>query len=253
MKRHFAAKLAAILVCSICITGSGAKPVRALGNIGDVLGSLLGGSGIEKDEEARRLGTVTRGDVSIHLDDTPEQIHEALGEPEDSRTMGDTYTETYAGLRVFYRDYGKMSKKLSWVKSTTKEEGVDYRAAMISIMPPKEITDLLNPYCTADGFKINDFSTALKECSTVYPYGPGQDPEKTDPDKSNFLQIYYDGKYYSPVDWEKEQFDMKTGGDKDAYSKSTMGVVKIWYTMDFEKDQIERIDVGDEMMARNMQ
>ena len=248
MKRHFAVKLAAILVCGTCILCSGAKQVRALDNVGDFLGSLLGGSGIEKDEEAKRLGTVTQGDAVIHLGDTPEQVHEALGEPESEKTMGSTLTERYTGLGIFYRDYGKMSKKYSWIRSSSKEEGVDYRVAMISIMPPEEITSILHPYCTADGFKINDFLPALKECSTVYPMKMQEGAEKT-----HYCQIYYQGKYFSDEEWAKEQFDLQSGGNKDDYVKSKMGVVKIWYTMTYDTDQIKRIDVGDEMMAQMMQ
>ena len=234
-----------VFIC-LCFLGFLTGSVTVHADLKDLFGALTGGSSIQKDEEAQRLGTVFLGEKAIHLGDTPEQIHAVLGEPEDQWTMGSTLTESYPGLGIFYRDYWKLSQKYSWVHSSAHGEGEDYHAAMISILPPKDVSGIIAPYTTADGLKIYDFAPALEKCGTVFAYSQGEQNEIVD-----YNQIYY-GEYYTLEDWKQKQDELKMGGDPEAYAKAQMEVVRVWYAMDHEKNQVRRIDVGDEMMAMYM-
>ncbi len=195
------------------------------------------------DEEALRLGTVSRGELAIHLGDTPEQVHEVLGMPVEERKRS-IYTDSYPGLRVCYRDYSSLAEKYDWIKADGEDQ---YRVALIAILPPESPVDIVNPYTTADGIAVYAFASAMENTPNTYPVGP--------PDGSRvnyYSQIYYDGEYYTYEDWELKKQELMKSGKRDEYARATMEVVRIYYLFDNEKNQVKEINIGDEMYITMM-
>ncbi len=194
----------------------------------------------EPDEEAVRLGTISRGELSIHLGDTPEQVHEVLGMPEKEKDKP-VYMDSYPGLIVCYRNYTSLAEKYSWI---TAEGEDDYRVAMIRVLEPENAIDILNPYTTAEGIGVYAFASAMENISTLYSAVPPNE------DIVNYYsQIYYDGEYYTYEGWEEKKQELRGSGNSDDYSRALMEVVRVYYMLDKKRNQVNEIDVADEMFA----